>query len=196
MIIHILDDEESILDAMSFLLAPLGVEIQTWQSSVDFLAQADLHQQGVLLLDIRMPLLDGQQVHQQLREAQSTLAVVIMTAHGDVPMAVAELKKGAVDFLQKPASFEQLKQAITQAEKMSEHAVKIREISQNYAKLTEKERNLVPLIMQGFTNKQIADKLAISVRTVEVHRANVMEKMKAESLAGLVNKLGCLEHKY
>lgn len=92
-IIHILNDEESILDAMSFLLAPLGVEIQTWQNSVDFLTQADLHQQGVLLLDIRMPWLDGQQVHQKLRETQSTLAVVIMTAHGDVPMAVAELKK-------------------------------------------------------------------------------------------------------
>ncbi|HGO5810562.1 TPA: response regulator [Mannheimia haemolytica] len=179
---------------MSFLLAPLGVEIQTWQSSLDFLAQADLHRQGVLLLDIRMPLPDGQQVHQQLREAQSTLAVVIMTAHGDVPMAVAELKKGAVDFLQKPASFEQLKQAIAQAEKVSEKAVKIREISQNYAKLTEKERNLVPLIMQGFTNKQIADKLAISVRTVEVHRANVMEKMQAESLAGLVQMIGELQY--
>lgn len=192
MIIHILDDEESILDAMSFLLAPLGIEIQTWQSSLDFLAQADLHQQGVLLLDIRMPLPDGQQVHQQLREVQSTLAVVIMTAHGDVPMAVAELKKGAVDFLQKPASFEQLKQAITQAKTVSEQAVKIREISQNYAKLTEKERNLVPLIMQGFTNKQIADHLAISVRTVEVHRANVMEKMQAESLAELVQKLSLL----
>nr|WP_275672511.1 LuxR C-terminal-related transcriptional regulator [Mannheimia haemolytica] len=95
-----------------------------------------------------------------------------------------------MDFLQKPASFEQLKQAIAQAEKVSEKAVKIREISQNYAKLTEKERNLVPLIMQGFTNKQIADKLAISVRTVEVHRANVMEKMQAESLAGLVQMIG------
>ncbi|RRN02376.1 DNA-binding response regulator [Bibersteinia trehalosi] len=192
MIIHILDDEESILDAMSFLLAPLGVEIQTWQSSLDFLEQADLHQQGVLLLDIRMPLPDGQQVHQQLREARSTLAVVIMTAHGDVPMAVAELKKGAVDFIQKPASFEQLKQAIHQAEKASEQAVKIHEIRQNYAKLTDKERNLVPLIMQGISNKQIADKLAISVRTVEVHRANVMEKMQAESLAELVQKLSLL----
>lgn len=192
-IIHIFDDEESILDAMSFLLAPLGGKIQTWQNSVDFLTQADLHQQGVLLLDIRMPWLDGQQVHQKLRETQSTLAVVIMTAHGDVPMAVAELKKGAVDFLQKPATFEQLKQAITQAKTVSEQAVKIREISQNYAKLTEKERNIVPLIMQGMINKQIAETLAISVRTVEVHRASIMEKMQAESFAGLVQHLNHLQ---
>ncbi|MFA9500259.1 response regulator [Mannheimia sp. E30BD] len=191
--IHILDDEEPLLDAMAFLLAPLGLELHTWQNSLDFLAQADLHQKGVLLLDIRMPYLDGQQVHQKLREAKSTLAVVIMTAHGDVPMAVRELKNGAVDFLEKPVSFEQLKQVIAQAEVVSEQAVKIHEIRRNYAKLTKKERNLVPLIMQGITNKQIADRLAISVRTVEVHRASVMEKMAAESLAGLVQKIGQLQ---
>lgn len=193
MIIHIVDDEEALLDAMAFLLTPLNLPIKTWQNSVEFIEQADLHQLGVVLLDIRMPLLDGQQVHQKLREANSTLAVVIMTAHGDVPMAVRELKNGAVDFLQKPVGFEQLKQVLSAAEKVSEQAVKIREISQNYAKLTEKERNLVPYIMQGYINKQIADKLAISVRTVEVHRANVMEKMQAESLAGLVQKISDLQ---
>ncbi|MEG9481246.1 response regulator [Mannheimia sp. HC-2023] len=191
--IHILDDDETILDALAFLLTPLNLPIKTWQNSVEFIEQADLHQLGVVLLDIRMPLLDGQQVHQKLREAESTLAVVIMTAHGDVPMAVRELKNGAVDFLQKPVGFEQLKQVLEVAEKASEQAVKIREISQNYAKLTEKERNLVPYIMQGYINKQIADKLAISVRTVEVHRASVMEKMQAESLAGLVQKISDLQ---
>lgn len=192
MIIHLVDDDETILDALAFLLSPLNLPIKTWQNSVEFIEQADLHQLGVVLLDIRMPLLDGQQVHQKLREAESTLAVVIMTAHGDVPMAVRELKNGAVDFLQKPVGFEQLKQVLTTAEKASEQAVKIREISQNYAKLTEKERNLVPYIMQGMTNKQIADQLAVSVRTVEVHRANVMEKMQAESLAELVRKISVL----
>ncbi|MEG9529946.1 response regulator [Mannheimia indoligenes] len=191
--IHILDDDETILDALVFLLSPLNLPIKTWQNSVEFIELADLHQLGVVLLDIRMPLLDGQQVHQKLREANSTLAVVIMTAHGDVPMAVRELKNGAVDFLQKPVRFEQLKQVLEVAEKASEQAVKIREISQNYAKLTEKERNLVPYIMQGYINKQIADKLAISVRTVEVHRASVMEKMQAESLAGLVQKISDLQ---
>ncbi|EXI62011.1 hypothetical protein MHD_01040 [Mannheimia granulomatis] len=193
MIIHIVDDEEALLDAMAFLLAPLNQPIKTWQNSVDFIEQADLHQFGVVLLDIRMSLLDGQQVHQKLREAQSTLAVVIMTAHGDVPMAVRELKNGAVDFLQKPVGFEQLKQVLIAVEKVSQQAVKIREISQNYAKLTEKERSLVPYIMQGYINKQIADKLAVSVRTVEVHRASVMEKMQAESLAGLVQKISDLQ---
>lgn len=194
MIIHLIDDDETILDALAFLLTPLNLPIKTWQNSVEFIEQADLHQFGVVLLDIRMPLLDGQQVHQKLREAASTLAVVIMTAHGDVPMAVRELKNGAVDFLQKPLGFEQLKQVLASAEKASEQAVKIREISQNYAKLTEKEQNLVPYIMQGITNKQIADQLAVSVRTVEVHRANVMEKMQAESLAMLVQKVGSLQH--
>lgn len=194
MIIHIIDDEEALLDATAFLLAPLNLPIKTWQNSLEFIEQADLYQLGVVLLDIRMPLLDGQQLHQKLREAHSTLAVVIMTAHGDVPIAVRELKNGAVDFLQKPVRFEQLKQVIATAEKVSEQAVKIREISQNYMKLTEKERNLVPYIMQGITNKQIADQLAVSMRTVEVHRANVMEKMQAESLAVLVQKIGVLQN--
>lgn len=101
--IHILDDDEALLDAMAFLLTPLELPIQTWHNSLEFLAQAELHQQGVLLLDIRMPLLDGSQVHQKLREQHSTLGVVIMTAHGDVPLAVQELKNGAGEYYGKNA---------------------------------------------------------------------------------------------
>lgn len=189
MIIHIIDDDETILDAMTFLLTPLAVPIQTWSNSLDFIQQADMYQQGVVLLDIRMPHLDGQQLHRRLKEQNSTLAVVIMTAHGDVPMAVAELKLGAVDFLQKPIGFEQLKQVIQRGEQISLQRLKLRDIWQNYQRLTEKERNLIPYLMQGLPNKQIADKLAISVRTVEVHRAGIMDKMQASSLAGLVQQI-------
>lgn len=189
MIIHIIDDDETILDAMTFLLTPLAVPIQTWSNSLDFIQQADMYQQGVVLLDIRMPHLDGQQLHRRLKAQNSTLAVVIMTAHGDVPMAVAELKSGAVDFLQKPIGFEQLKQVIQRGEQISLQRLKLRDIWQNYQRLTEKERNLIPYLMQGLPNKQIADKLAISVRTVEVHRAGIMDKMQASSLAGLVQQI-------
>lgn len=189
MIIHIIDDDETILDAMTFLLTPLAVPIQTWSNSLDFIQQADMYQQGVVLLDIRMPYLDGQQLHRRLKAQNSTLAVVIMTAHGDVPMAVAELKSGAVDFLQKPIGFEQLKQVIQRGEQISLQRLKLRDIWQNYQRLTEKERNLIPYLMQGLPNKQIADKLAISVRTVEVHRAGIMDKMQASSLAGLVQQI-------
>lgn len=189
MIIHIIDDDETILDAMTFLLTPLAVPIQTWSNSLDFIQQADMYQQGVVLLDIRMPHLDGQQLHRRLKAQNSTLAVVIMTAHGDVPMAVAELKSGAVDFLQKPIGFEQLKQVIQRGEQISLQRLKLRDIWQNYQRLTEKERNLIPYLMQGLPNKQIADKLAISVRTVEVHRAGIMDKMQANSLAGLVQQI-------
>lgn len=189
MIIHIIDDDETILDAMTFLLTPLAVPIQMWSNSLDFIQQADMYQQGVVLLDIRMPHLDGQQLHRRLKAQNSTLAVVIMTAHGDVPMAVAELKSGAVDFLQKPIGFEQLKQVIQRGEQISLQRLKLRDIWQNYQRLTEKERNLIPYLMQGLPNKQIADKLAISVRTVEVHRAGIMDKMQASSLAGLVQQI-------
>ncbi|TDQ57965.1 LuxR family two component transcriptional regulator [Mesocricetibacter intestinalis] len=193
MIIHIVDDEDAILDAMRFLLAPLQTEICTWRSSRDFIQQADLYRQGVVLLDMRMPLLDGHQVHQLLREKQSVLAVVIMTAHGDIPMAVQELKLGALDFLAKPVAFESLQRVISQGREFSRKQLEIHRTRRNYQKLTEKEKRLLEHILQGTPNKLIADKLAVSVRTVEVHRANIMEKMQAESLAALVSAITLLK---
>ncbi|MCI7480231.1 response regulator [[Pasteurella] aerogenes] len=192
MIVHIVDDDETILDAMQFLLQPLNVEVITWQNSQQFIQQADLHQEGVVLLDIRMPYLDGQQVHQYLRQYQSTLAVIIMTAHGDVPLAVAELKNGAVDFLTKPLKFDHLQQVLTQAQEISQKKGNLHQISAQFQQLTPKEKALVSHLLSGATNKQIADLLNVSVRTVEVHRASIMQKMQAETLAQLVYKITLL----
>ncbi|MDY4593609.1 tetrathionate reductase regulon response regulator [[Pasteurella] aerogenes] len=192
MIVHIVDDDETILDAMQFLLQPLNVEVITWQNSQQFIQQADLHQEGVVLLDIRMPYLDGQQVHQYLRQYQSTLAVIIMTAHGDVPLAVAELKNGAVDFLTKPLKFDHLQQVLTQAQEISQKKGNLHQISAQFQQLTQKEKALVSHLLSGATNKQIADLLNVSVRTVEVHRASIMQKMQAETLAQLVYKITLL----
>ncbi|MDY4479431.1 MAG: response regulator [[Pasteurella] aerogenes] len=192
MIVHIVDDDETILDAMQFLLQPLNVEVITWQNSQQFIQQADLHQEGVVLLDIRMPYLDGQQVHQYLRQHQSTLAVIIMTAHGDVPLAVAELKNGAVDFLTKPLKFDHLQQVLTQAQEISQKKGNLHQISSQFQQLTPKEKALVSHLLSGATNKQIADLLNVSVRTVEVHRASIMQKMQAETLAQLVYKITLL----
>lgn len=192
MIVHIVDDDETILDAMQFLLQPLNVEVITWQNSQQFIQQADLHQEGVVLLDIRMPYLDGQQVHQYLRQYQSTLAVIIMTAHGDVPLAVAELKNGAVDFLTKPLKFDHLQQVLTQAQEISQKKGNLHQISAQFQQLTPKEKALVSHLLSGATNKQIADLLNVSVHTVEVHRASIMQKMQAETLAQLVYKITLL----
>ena len=107
-IIHLLDDDLAVTQACAFLLESLGYEVMCWAEGGVFLAQADLFRTGVVLLDMRMPALDGQAVHEALRQRGSTLAVVFLTGHGDVPMAVEQMKRGAVDFLQKPVSVKPL----------------------------------------------------------------------------------------
>lgn len=185
-IIHLLDDDLRVTRACAFLLESLGYEVMCWAEGEMFLAQANLYQAGVVLLDMRMPGLDGRGVHEALRQSGSTLAVVFLTGHGDVPMAVEQMKQGAVDFLQKPVSFEPLQAALERALELSMEAVSRQRILGNYQQLTPKERELALLVVQGLMNREIAQVMNIAVRTVEVHRARVMEKMHAGSLAELV----------
>lgn len=188
-IIHLLDDDVAVTDACAFLLESLGYEVRCWNDGGRFLAQADLRQTGVLLLDMRMPGLDGQSVHEEMRQRGSTLAVVFLTGHGDVPMAVEQMKRGAVDFLQKPVSAGPLQTALEHALVVSASAFARQSIILCYQQLTPKEGELAALVAKGLMNREIASVMNIAVRTVEVHRARVMEKMQAGSLAELVNRL-------
>lgn len=188
-IIHLLDDDVAVTDACAFLLESLGYEVRCWNDGGRFLAQADLRQTGVLLLDMRMPGLDGQSVHEEMRQRGSTLAVVFLTGHGDVPMAVEQMKRGAVDFLQKPVSAGPLQAALEHALVVSASAFARQSIILCYQQLTPKEGELAALVAKGLMNREIASVMNIAVRTVEVHRARVMEKMQAGSLAELVNRL-------
>ncbi len=185
-IIHLLDDDLRVTRACAFLLESLGYEVMCWAEGEMFLAQANLYQAGVVLLDMRMPGLDGRGVHEALRQSGSTLGVVFLTGHGDVPMAVEQMKQGAVDFLQKPVSVEPLQAALERALELSMEAVSRQRILGNYQQLTPKERELALLVVQGLMNREIAQVMNTAVRTVEVHRARVMEKMHAGSLAELV----------
>lgn len=159
-----------------------------WEEGERFLAQADLYQVGVVLLDMRMPVLDGQAVHEALRQRGSTTAVVFLTGHGDVPMAVEEMKRGAVDFLQKPVSLKPLQAALEHGLTVSGERFAQKKSSIAISNLPPK-RELALLVMKGLMNREIAQAMSIAVRTVEVHRARVMEKMQAGSLAELVSKL-------
>ena len=188
-IIHLLDDDPAVTRACAFLLESLGYEAVCWEEGERFLAQADLYQVGVVLLDMRMPVLDGQAVHEALRQRGSTLAVVFLTGHGDVPMAVEEMKRGAVDFLQKPVSLKPLQAVLEHGLTVSGERFAQKKVVDCYQQLTPKERELALLVMKGLMNREIAQAMSIAVRTVEVHRARVMEKMQAGSLAELVSKL-------
>lgn len=141
----------------------------------------------VVLLDMRMPVLDGQGVHDALRQCEYP-GGCFLTGHGDVPMAVEQMKRGAVDFLQKPVSVKPLQAALERALTVSSAAVARREIILCYQQLTPKERELASLVAKGFMNREIAEAMNIAVRTVEVHRARVMEKMQAGSLAELIRR--------
>ncbi|HDR0618620.1 response regulator transcription factor [Pasteurella multocida] len=188
MLIHLVDDDLTVLDAARFLLEQAGYQVETWSNSQAFVNKASLFEPGVVLLDMKMPLLDGHQVHQFLCQQQSTLAVVIMTAHADVPMAVQELKQGAVDFLQKPVQFSQLQSVLKTAIQTTQSRYERYKIRHCYAQLSRKELDILELLIQGYINRQIAESLNISVRTVEVHRSHIMEKMQAQTIAELIYK--------
>lgn len=191
-VIHLVDDDIAVTQACQFLLESLGYDVSIWNDSRTFIAQAPLHTYGIVLLDMRMPDPDGCRVHQLLRAQHSTLAVIFLTGHGDLPMAVEQMKLGAVDFLQKPVATQPLQAALTRAAAVTEKAVADRAIHGRFLTLTPKERQIAGFVAQGLMNREIADVAHVAVRTVEVHRAKVMEKMAAGSLAELVTQLNTI----
>ena len=188
-VIHLVDDDTDVTDACQFLLDTLGYSVTVWNDSEQFIQQAALHQEGVVLLDMRMPKLDGRQVHHQLKEQQSTLAVIFLSGHGDIPMAVEQVKLGAVDFLQKPIDSQQLAKTLEHARLQTAKATERYLIQQRYETLTPREKDICKYVLQGLINREIADIACVSVRTVEVHRSRVMDKMAVRNLAELMTTL-------
>ncbi|MGO2497321.1 MAG: response regulator transcription factor [Vibrio litoralis] len=184
--IYLVDDDESVLDSLAFLLQEFDYQVQCFSNGDNFLQQVKFDQAGCVVLDSRMPNMRGQQVHQLLQQQHSPLGVIYLTGHGDVPMAVEALKQGAVDFLQKPVDGKVLVEAINKACDYSEQATQAMTIQKAFESLTEREQAILGLVVQGMKNQQIADKLCIAVRTVEVHRSNLMKKFSAKSIAELV----------
>lgn len=184
--IYLVDDDDSVLDSLAFLLQELDYSVMCFSNGPDFLNHAQLDKAGCVVLDSRMPLMRGQQVHQQLIAQCSPLGVVYLTGHGDVPMAVEALQQGAVDFLQKPVDGFKLAQAIDKACEYSRQVQATITIQLAFASLTEREKEILALIVQGMKNQQIADDLCIAVRTVEVHRSSLMKKFATKSIAELV----------
>ena len=188
-VIHLVDDDPDVTDACQFLLETLGYSVTVWNDSETFIQNAALHQEGVVLLDMRMPKLDGRQVHQYLREQHSTLAVIFLSGHGDIPMAVEQVKLGAVDFLQKPIDSQQLAKTLEQAQSQTTKATEGHLIKQRYETLTPREKDICGYVLQGLINREIAEATCVSVRTVEVHRSRVMEKIAGRNLAELMSTM-------
>lgn len=190
--LYTVDDEEPVLESMAFLLESYGYEVETFSSGIDFLNEVNLSAPGCVLLDSRMPDLRGQDVHQMMNEKLSPISVIYLTGHGDIPMAVDALKDGALDFFQKPVDGNALVMAVDDAMVQSLKNDEKLSAKQVLQSLTKREREVLGLVVKGMKNQEMADLLCVSLRTIEVHRSNVMKKLEAESLAVLIHKVGHL----
>lgn len=184
--VYVVDDDESVRDSLTFMLEGYDFTVFSFNDGQDFIDNVDMMKPGCVVLDSRMPILRGQEVHAVLNQQQSPLSVIFLTGHGDVPMAVDALKSGAVDFFQKPVDGEQLALAIHKAMTASLSFYNKQNSKKVLDSLTERESEILHLIVAGKRNQQIAAELFVAVRTVEVHRSSLMKKLNAETVADLV----------
>jgi FixJ family two-component response regulator len=188
--VFIVDDDEAVRGALRLLIRSVGLQARAFGSAQEFLDGYDPRQAGCLVLDVRMPGISGLELQQELNQRGATIPVVFITGHGDVPMAVEAMQQGAFDFLQKPFRdqdlLDRVQRALTRdAESRASLAARA-QIRERLASLTPREVEVMRLVTRGKANKVIGAELGVSQRTVEIHRAHVMEKMQAASLAELV----------
>lgn len=189
--VFVVDDDEAVRDSLALLLRSVELAVATFSSANEFLDSYDPAAPGCLILDVRLPGMSGLELQQRLADDGADLPIVFITGHGDVPMAVRAMRRGAVDFLQKPFSDQELldrvQQALAEQSQRRQQSESKAEIAQRIGSLTPREHEVMELIVEGLANKVIANRLGTSQRTVEVHRASVMRKMQADSVARLVH---------
>jgi two-component system, LuxR family, response regulator TtrR len=188
--VYIVDDDEPLRDSLAWLLEGDGMRVRTYESAETFLRAVNTNEAAVLVLDVRMPGMSGIALQERLLELDCRMPLVFITGHGDVPMAVEAVKRGAFDFIEKPFNDEKILGIIKRAAERLANISKAREeevqLDKRLTTLTTREREVMELVIKGKLNKTIADILGISIKTVEAHRARVMEKMQVKSLAELV----------
>jgi RNA polymerase sigma factor (sigma-70 family) len=188
-IVYVVDDDAAMRESMALMLELAGFRVKSFDSARAFLAACSAQDRGCLVLDQRMPDMSGLELQQELVQRGLSLPIIFLSGYGDIPTTVRAVKNGAMDFLEKPVAKEMLLERIEQALAVDreQHATAAEEerIRRRYAELTPREREVFRLATRGLPNKEIARELAISPRTVENHRARVMEKMQADNIVGL-----------
>ncbi len=189
-IVFVVDDDDSVCKSLAWLIESVGFEVETFTSADEFLERDTYDGPACLVLDVRMPGLSGLELQAELASVGRSMPIIFITGHGSVPMSVRAMKAGAVDFLEKPFDDQILLDAITQSIEKDRRAklerAEIREIQQRVDFLTPRECEVFALVVRGMLNKQIAYELGTSERTIKAHRARVMQKMQADSLADLI----------
>ncbi|HEU0204593.1 MAG TPA: response regulator [Burkholderiaceae bacterium] len=189
-IVYVVDDEPAVRDSIAMLLRSVDLKSRTFSNARDFLAQYDRGVPACLITDVRMPGMSGLELQETLTSAGAALPVIIVTGHGDIAMAVRAMKAGAADFLEKPFKEQQLldavHRALAQQQTKTAPSATRAEYEARIEALTPREREVMLLVAEGHPNKVVASRLNLSTRTVEVHRANAMDKLQAKSLAEVV----------
>ena len=192
-IVHVVDDDDAIRDALSWLLRSRGLASRTWPAAEDFLAGWSESLHGCLVLDVRMGGMSGVELFDRLIALRARLPVIFLTGHGDVPLAVAALKKGAFDFVEKPFNDNELVDkilaAVTHDRSQRDRVAREGDVAARLGALSAREKQVMERVLAGDYNKTIADDLGIAVRTVEVHRARIFEKMGVRSAVELAQLL-------
>jgi len=195
-LIHLIDDDAAVRDSLALLISTVGLRVLTWADPQAFLAEFDRQGIGAIVLDVRMPGISGLSVLDTLVAQGVDQPVIMLTGHGTVDMCRRAFKAGAAEFLEKPvddeALIEALQNAVRQHVRSRERHQADRQARERYAQLSEREREVLGLIVSGLTNKEIGRVLAVSPRTVETHRANLFAKLEAESLAQLIRSYAAL----
>ncbi len=195
-LIQLIDDDQAVRDSLALLIATVGLRVQPWSHPQDFLDRFDRESVGAIVLDVRMPGLSGLSVLDTLAAQGVDQPVIMLTGHGTVEMCRRAFKAGAAEFLEKPVDderlIEALQQAVRQHVKSRQRQQADRSARERYAQLSEREREVLGLIIEGLTNKEIGRALELSPRTVETHRAHLFAKLEAESLAQLIRRYAAL----
>jgi two-component system, LuxR family, response regulator FixJ len=188
--VFVVDDDPALRKSLRWLMESIGLRVQTFASASEFLSAYDPEQSGCIVLDVRMPGMSGLELQERLREKDCQLPILVMTAFGDVPMAVRAMKAGAVHFFEKPVSdqvlLDHVQSALVDDRRRRQEQAQHRNAAERYARLTAREAEVIELVVQGLSSKEIGSQLGVSFKTVEAHRAKIMKKMEADSVPHLI----------
>jgi FixJ family two-component response regulator len=188
--VFVVDDDPAVRKSLRWLMESVGLKVQTYSSGVEFLAAYNADRPGCVVLDVRMPGMSGLELQEQLQDRGCRLPVIIVTAYGDVPMAVRTIKSGAVHFFEKPVSdqvlLDQIQRALADDLARRQQDLQLSHLETRFARLTKREREVLERVIAGMSSREIGEQLGVSYKTIEAHRAKIMRRMEAGSVADLM----------